>query len=172
LWAQFELTSEEGTLMRSRPISEGYLTLEGSKRDFYRSLIFGFLGAIITVSLINYLAGLQPANPYPRQFAAPGLSTQATFLLFLFIFPLFTWLIYEQLREAIKVADLVNGREFKHRSLVLMARRERQILGLSEVLREFLEKIAQEEQTGAAPIVLGAEHAWAVSLVTDTHAAA
>ena len=79
-------------------------------------------------------------------------------------------LTYEQLRFAIRISDMLNGREFKHKSLTLMARRERQTIGYALVFLQFLEKLKEWE--GTEVITLGEEHEPALRLVTDTYAAA
>lgn len=64
-----------------------------------------------------------------------------------------TWLLYEQLRFAIRISDMLDGREFKHKSLTLMARRERQMIGYAVCFKQFLERL--ETWEGTEVITLG-----------------
>ena len=89
---------------------------------------------------------------------------------FLFLWGIAGWLIFEQLRLAIKVADLLNGREFKDKSLVLMARRERAMIGYGYCFVQLLEKMKDWE--GTEVIQIGEEHEGALRLVTDVYASA
>ena len=100
----------------------------------------------------------------------PGLPGWAVFLIFLGSFLFATWIIYEQLRLAIRISDMLDGREFKHKSLALMARRERQVIGYGVAFLQFLEKLQDWE--GTEVITLGEEHEPALRLVTDTYAPA
>src|SRR3954464_1138307 len=108
--ASFELTDEERMLVRKYDMEKGYLTIEGSWRDFRRALLYAFLPALI----IAYILGAG----FARYF----------FVLFV-SYAIITWVIFEQIRDAIKIGDILNGREFKHRSAILMIRRERRITG-------------------------------------------
>jgi hypothetical protein len=90
--------------------------------------------------------------------------------LFVTVFSIATFLIYEQLRVAIRIDDMLDGREFKNRSLVLMARRERQMIGYAHAFVQFLEKL--QEWEGTETIEIGEETEPALRLVTDTYNAA
>ena len=91
-------------------------------------------------------------------------------IAFVLLFAISSRLIYEQIRMAIRISDMLDGREFKHKSLTLMARRERQMVGYALVFLNFLEKLKEWE--GTEVITLGEEHEPALRLVTDTYAAA
>ena len=91
-------------------------------------------------------------------------------VVFLGCLALSTWILYEQLRFAIRISDMLSGREFKHKSLALMARRERQMVGYAVAFKQFLEKLQAWE--GTEVITLGEEHEPALRLVTDYYAAA
>jgi len=76
---------------------------------------------------------------------------------------------YEAVRLAIRISDMLNGREFKHKSLVLMARRERAMIGYGYCFIQLLEKMKNWE---TEVIQIGEEHEGALRLVTDVYAAA
>ena len=63
---------------------------------------------------------------------------------------------------------MLNGREFKHKSLVLMARRERAMIGYGYAFIQLLEKMKNWE--GIEVIQIGEEHEGALRLVTDVYA--
>jgi hypothetical protein len=86
------------------------------------------------------------------------------------VFGLSTWIIYEQLRIAIRIQDMLDGREFKNKSLVLMARRERQIIGYAHAFVQLLEKLQNWEGTDI--IEIGEDTEPALRLVTDAYNAA
>ena len=54
---------------------------------------------------------------------------------------------------AIRISDMLNGREFKHKSLTLMARRERQMVWLCPCISAGLEKLKEWEGTRLSPWV-------------------
>src|SRR4051812_26079040 len=151
LWVRFELTDEERILVRKYAMENGYLTIEGSWRDFRRALLYAFLPALI----IAYILGAGFAQ---------------YFLVLFGSYAIITWIIYEQIRDAIKIGDIVNGREFKHRSAILMMRRERRITGYAAAFIHLLELLKKGEGTDVVEI--GEEHEGALRLVTDTYAPA
>jgi hypothetical protein len=151
LWARFELTDEERILVRKYDMAKGYLTIEGSWQDVRRAGLYAF---------------------FPALFVAYLLATSlATYFLVLFgSYAIITWVIYEQIREAIKILDIINGREFKHRSAILMMRRERRITGYAAAFIHLLELLRKGE--GIDVVEIGEEHEGALRLVTDTYAPA
>src|SRR3954453_11943051 len=82
LWVRFELTDEERILVRKYAMEKGYLTIEGSWRDFRRALLYAFLPALFTAYLFS-------AGPTRYFFALFGS------------YAIITWVIYEQIRDAI-----------------------------------------------------------------------
>ena len=154
LWVKFDVNDEERALINKYSVSSGYITIEQNRRDFYRALMIGFVAAAV-------LTGIYVSAVHGMSGAIGG---------FIIAFVLITWLVYEQLRLAIRISDMLNGREFKHKSLTLMARRERQTIGYAVVFLQFLQKL--EGWEGTEVINLGEEHEPALRLVTDTYAAA
>ena len=155
LWVKFDIDADEERLIHKYKAEDAYLTIEQSRRDFYRAMIISFfvgafLGSIITgITNMGMLGGS---------------------LYFIGIFAASTWIIYEQLREAIRISDLLNGRNFKSRSLALLMRRERRMVGYAVAFTKLLEAMRTWE--GTEIIQIGPEHEPALRLVTDTYAPA
>ena len=164
LWARFEVSAEELALIDRYRTRSGYITIEGTRRDFYRAAIIALVGAFFITVLLEVM--------FEHPLNGQGISLPAwiSLLLFFCLFVGGTWIIYEQLRLAIRIADMLDGREFKHKSLALMARRERQVIGYGVAFLHFLEKLRDWE--GTEVITLGEEHEPALRLVTDTYAPA
>jgi hypothetical protein len=154
LWAQFELTDAERDLVRNYELDRSYLTIEGSWHEIRRASLY----AIVPTLLLNAL-----------------VVSALSFLLFLCVFLLsfigITWLIYEQIRETIKVVDIINGRTFKNKNAMLQIRRERQMVGYALAFKNLL--ITMQNWSGKDDVIeLGDEHEGALRLVTDIHAPA
>jgi len=167
LWARFEISDEERALVRRYSVESGYITIEGSRRDFYRAVIIAFFVSLIIPVFLASINVYAQMNAF-QGVQTPGIPGWVIVLLFFGIFAIVTWAIYEQLRFAIKISDMLDGREFKHKSLALMARRERQVIGYGVAFLQFLEKLQDWE--GTEVITLGEEHVPALRLVTDTYA--
>jgi hypothetical protein len=156
LWARFDLTNEERMLVRRFDMERGYLTVEGSGHDLRTAALY----AVIPAVLLTYIL---------ENMISPDVITY--FLLLIVVYVVVTWLFYEQIREAIKMYDILNGRNFKNRSAMLMLRKERQITGYALAFQQMLTLL--REQEAETVIELGAEeHAPALRLVTDTYAPA
>jgi hypothetical protein len=153
LWARFELTEQERDLIRRYDIDEGYLTIEGSREEMRRAMRFAILPTIVAMT-----------------FLGPQFSFFISIPLWFIVFGGITWLIYEQIREAIKVQDILNGRDFKNRSVMFHIRRERRLLGYAVAFKTMLEKL--EMWAGTEVVELGDEHELALRMVTDTYAPA
>jgi hypothetical protein len=169
LWAKFEVSEEELALIRRYRVAPGYITIEASRRDFYRAAIIAFFAALVIPVFLAYI-NVYAQTYAPRGAQTPGIPGWVIVLSFFAIFAIVMWAIYEQLRIAIRISDMLNGREFKHKSLALMARRERQVIGYGVAFLQFLEKLQDWE--GTEVITLGEEHVPALRLVTDTYAPA
>jgi len=167
LWAKFDVTQEELRLIQHYRVTFGYLTIEASRRDFYRDVGFGLLATLVLFSIFAVIGQSMP--PQTRA-AQPEIPLPVIVAGFLFIWGLAAWFIYEQLRLAIKIVDMLNGREFKHKSLVLMVQRERVMIGYGYAFMQLLEKLQTWE--GTEVIEIGEEHEGALRLVTDVRAAA
>jgi hypothetical protein len=158
VWAQFELTAEEKAIARRFDMEKGYLTVEGSGSDLRRAFLFAIVPAAVANAII---------------IAMFGLTAFLALLALLLCYAGITWLIYEQIREAIKMNDIFDGRYFKNRSAMLMLRRERRIIGYALAFQKLLELLREQAEKLETVIELGEEeHAPALRLVTDTYAPA
>jgi hypothetical protein len=174
LWAKFDLAPEEQRLIRHYGVSNCYLTIEASRRDLWRAAVISFFIALIGV---GGLSAALPSLPTTLVQTQRGMVQQyiiipwwVWMLFFAFVFGIATWIIYEQLRLAIRIQDMLDGREFKNKSLVLMARRERQMIGYAHAFVQLLEKLQNWEGTDI--IEIGEETEPALRLVTDAYNAA
>jgi hypothetical protein len=176
LWAKFDINHhEEWPLVEKYMVSQGYITIEATSRDAWRGAGLGFLAAVVIAfvisQIVEQLSYVQVGNNVFRTGLGNmvlNMPFMVPFIGFVFLWGLAGWLIFEQLRLAIKVSDLLGGREFKHRSLVLMARRERTMIGYAYCFKQLLEKMKDWE--GAEVIEIGEEHEGALRLVTDVYA--
>jgi hypothetical protein len=175
LWAKFDVTEDEAALIRSHGAANCYLTIEASRRDLWRAAVISFFIALI---LVGSLSAAFPSVPTGVVRTQQGMVQQHLLIpwwvwgfLFAFIFGFGTWLIYEQLRLAIRIQDMLDGREFRrNKSLVLMARRERQMVGYAHAFVQLLEKLQTWE--GTETIEIGKDTEPALRLVTDAYNAA
>jgi hypothetical protein len=155
LWARFELTNDERIIIRRFNMEKGYLTIEGSWRDFKNACLFAFFPALlVTFLLVNMI----------------NLFFFGLLLALVGSYVLITWLLYEHLREAISMNDIINGRNFKNHSAIFLVRRERRIVGYAVGFKSLLEMLRSAEDTNI--IDLGEEHESALRVVTDTYAPA
>jgi hypothetical protein len=155
LWVKFAVDLDEEILINKYHARNAYITIEQTRRDFSRALIMSFFVAAILASILTGITHM-------------GMLGQL--LYFVGIFAASTWIIYEQLREAIRISDLLNGRNFKSRSLALLMRRERRMVGYAVAFTKLLEAMRTWE--GTEIIQIGPEHEPALRLVTDTYAPA
>jgi hypothetical protein len=174
LWGKFDVSEEELRLIRRYMVSSCYVTIEASRRDLWRALVISFFIALVTVSLLSAAFSYLPTTmaQTPRGMVGQPLSFPwiVWAILFAIVFSIATFLIYEQLRIAIRVQDMLDGREFKNKSLVLMARRERQMVGYAHAFVQLLEKLQNWEGTDI--IEIGEDTEPALRLVTDAYNAA
>jgi hypothetical protein len=155
LWVKFAIDEDEGRLIRKYDAASAYITIEQSRRDFSRAMIFSFFIAAILSSIVTGITHM-------------GMLGESVY--FLGVFAVVTWIIYEQLREAIRISDLLNGRDFKSRSLALLVRRERRMVGYAVAFTQLL--TAMQTWEGTEVIQIGPEHEPALRLVTDIYAPA
>jgi hypothetical protein len=175
LWAKFEVADEDLRLIRHYQVSNCYLTIEASRRDLWRAGVISFIIAFIVVSILSTVISSVPLmvdTPRGRVQQQVLIPWWVWALIMAFVFSFATWLIYEQLRLAIRIEDLLNGREFKDKSLVLMARRERQMVGYAHAFVALLDKLKEWEGTDIIEIGQDDDHDRALRLITDTYHAA
>jgi hypothetical protein len=173
LWGKFDVSEDELALIRRYRVANCYLTIEASRRDLWRAGVISFFIALVAVGLLSAMASTVSATVQtPRGLVQQQLTIPwwVWVFLFAFVFGIVTYIIYEQLRLAIRIQDMLDGREFKNKSLVLMARRERQMVGYAHAFVQLLEKLQNWEGTDI--IEIGDATEPALRLVTDTYNAA
>lgn len=106
--AQIALEDDEGSLIDKYLLKEAILVTGNRWRDMKRAFwISGSISAII--ALVYSTTRLSIMIP---------LSIFLSILLLLCIFGLLSFIIYQQIREEVRVIDLIVGRDFRARSLL------------------------------------------------------
>lgn len=122
LWARFELTEEEQALIEKYRFRH-FLLIEGNfYRDFMRSVRWALLIAFVALVASSLAVPLGPV------FIISGIC-----------FLIATVVIYLQIKEEIRIYELLDGRIFFCRSLVKLALKERLITVLAVIFRHYLE---------------------------------
>ena len=155
LWAQFEVSDDEKALLDKYRARDAILSEGDAKRDLIRAAKY----AAILAVLILFLA---PA------FLGTTLST--AFGLGVLAFAVGTYGIYQQIREEIRVSDILTGRSFACRSVLTLMEKERTITEMAVVFRQFLE--AMKNWGGAEAIAIEPEHKPTMRVLEPRHAAA
>jgi hypothetical protein len=133
LWVKFEVTPEERSLITKYAVNRTILWRGRILRDFVRAVLWGTLPALIISAFI--------VSDLERN-AWPGLPI---------VIPLIVWsglvyLIYHQIREEVRVADVLQGRFFKSSSVLALYERERVITKAAMVFERLLERLTTWEQ--------------------------
>jgi hypothetical protein len=114
LWVKFEVTPEERSLIARYAVNRTILWRGRALRDFARALLWGTIPAlIISGFLVDHL----------ERRAWPGLAILIPLIVWNFI----VWVIYHQIREEVRVSDVLQGRFFSSRSVIALYDRERVI---------------------------------------------
>jgi hypothetical protein len=135
LWAKFELTDEEATLIEKyRPnsalLSEDEPTMR--TRKWRRALIFGgIIAGLIGMVMWLYMRG-NVHLPIQHIVFGPYLSA-------LIAWPIATHLIFSKIREDVIVADVLTGRRFQCKSIDKLFQKENDIRQMAYKFRDFLE---------------------------------
>ena len=125
LQARFDLTNDERQLVSKYSVENRILSEGDPLRDLKRAAWWAAAGALI-VMVIDYVA------PFVTLYVAPfvplgGLrltGLASTILLGLISFLALTWFIYHQLREEIRIQDMITGRFFNCRSVLRLVEKE------------------------------------------------
>jgi hypothetical protein len=123
LWAKYELMGQEQKLVEQYNIRDVVL-VEGNPRQ-ERERAMKLAGAL---SVVVFLLG----------FAAFGQPV-AGITLALIAFPIAWIVIYNHIRETIRVEDILNGRHFACRSILTLLEKKQQISEMAEKFTQFLE---------------------------------
>jgi hypothetical protein len=153
LVAQFELTSQERELI-GKYDSRDFVLAEGDmQRDFVRA---GKYAAALGFVVFILLAGTQGF----------GFGVGVGVL----VFAGGTLLIYQNIREEIRVADMLTGRSFTCRSVVTLVAKEQSITEMAGVFRRFLE--AMKNWGGKEVIAIEPDQVPTLRVIEPPHAAA
>jgi hypothetical protein len=109
LWVQYELTLEEQGLIHKYGLENFVLTLGNVKRDIVKSVLYAWVLSLLVLLF------------------ASSFTTQAWELSLLVLVGGSVG-IYNQIRETIKVKDIIHGRSFACGSVVALIEREKTIL--------------------------------------------
>jgi hypothetical protein len=121
LWAKFELTAEEQALIDKYQVRNAILDEGNTRRDLIRAFKYAIGVGILALILLDGV-GVS---------LSPGLMVLG--------FAALTYAIYQQIREQIRVSDILTGRTFTCRSVLTLMEKERTITQMAVVFRQFLE---------------------------------
>ena len=122
LWAKFELTEEEEALINHYKVRDAVVTPGNTRRDIRIAALCALpIGLICLVRFVSVyrLAG--------------------SLLLAMLCFGIAMSFIYNQIRERIKIADIIAGRSFSCRSVVTLLEKEEMLVDMAVQFRRFLE---------------------------------
>jgi hypothetical protein len=144
LWAKFDLDSNENALIdKYRPQSALLSEDEPQSRarKWRRSVILGGVLSSVVCLIIAYLSLSRPAfyglNPF--LFIEPIGSVPTWMGMLLLGWFVFTSWIFQQVREDIIVADILRGRSFRCKSIVILLEKEDLLKKRAQEFRQFLE---------------------------------
>jgi hypothetical protein len=121
LWARFELTEEEDALIKKYQVRNAIISLGNTRRDMRLAALYA-----LPVFFIVYLV-FSGARGFLGLFLA------------LLSYGIAVWVIYNQIREQIKISDIVEGRDFACRSVLTLLEKEEMLLDMAVRFRRFLE---------------------------------
>jgi hypothetical protein len=144
LWAKFDLSPDEKLLMNKYQPQSALLSEdepESRARKWRRSVITGGALAVIMCLVIAYLNIYRPAlsglNPFLNIEPIGSVPTWIG-MLFLGWYVFTTW-VFAHIREDIIVADILRGRSFRCKSIVILLEKEDLLKKRAQEFRQFLE---------------------------------
>jgi hypothetical protein len=161
LWAKFQLTKEEEELVVHYRVRMAVLSPGDPRRDLNRAMKYAALPALLVPILLSFL------QPF-LGFGMASITTSLSAGIIAFI--VLTYLIYQQIREEIRVDDILAGRSFKCKSVLTLIEKERTITEMAVIFRHLLEAMKTWGGTEALEIELAQKHA--LRLLEPKHAAA
>jgi hypothetical protein len=154
LWAKFEITPAEEDLIHKYRMRRAILAVGDPRRDFFRALRYAVL---LTIAVVIFCEATQM---YPHIIA---LFTVSAFVGG-------TYIIYQQIREEIRVSDILDGRPFACRSVVTLMEKEETVKHMAVAFRHLLE--AMKNWGGTEIVEITPEHPPTLKLVEPRDAAA
>jgi hypothetical protein len=136
--ARLVLEGDEGKLIDQYSLRSVNLTPGNPPRDRRRSFLYAVpITFIVALLIFNFTA----------------MNIQASVLFaFLIFFPFLWFGIYQQIREAVRVSDLIDGRDFKARSLVQLLVKEHRIRKMSGVFAIVIEQARTWHEPEIVPV--------------------
>ena len=136
LWARFELTEEEDALIKKYQVRNALVTLGNTRRDIRLAALYA-----LPVPFVIYLI-------------FHGIYGFGGIFLALLLYGIAAWAIYNQIRERIKISDIIEGRDFACRSVLALLEKEEMLLDTAVRFRRFLEYMKTWGGREAVPIEL------------------
>jgi hypothetical protein len=112
--ARMVLNEDEKSLLARYVLQDVILTPGNVRRDARRAVLISAGLSLLLYGILRIGAGFPP-------------------LIAVLIFPFLAYLIYHQIREEVRVKDLLDGRDFKARSLLQLLQKEYAIRKMSAV---------------------------------------
>lgn len=137
LWARFELTEEEDALIKKYQVRNAIVSLGNTRRDMRIAAL-----CALPIPVIVYLI-------FGGIYGGAGVL----FLALLF-YAVAAYAIYNQIREQIKISDIIEGRDFACRSVLMLLEKEEMLLDMAVRFRRFLEYMKTWGGREAVPIEL------------------
>src|SRR6266516_4970438 len=144
LWAKFDLNPNEKLLMNKYQPESALLSEdepESRARKWRRSVITGGMLASTVCLIIAYLNIFRPAlgGVNPLLFFQPIGSIPMWMGIFFLGWFVFTSWVFAHIREDIIVADILRGRAFRCKSIVMLLEKEDLLKKRAQEFRQFLE---------------------------------
>jgi hypothetical protein len=137
LWARFKLTAEEDALIRKYQVRNAIVSLGNTRRDIRLAALYA-----LPVPLLVFLI-------FSNVYGFGGV-----WFITLVLYGAAVWAIYNQIREQIKISDIIEGRDFACRSVLLLLEKEEMLLDMAVRFRRFLEYMKTWGGREAVPIEL------------------
>jgi hypothetical protein len=137
LWARFELTEEEDALIKKYQVRNAIVSLGNTRRDMRIAAL-----CALPIPLIVYLI-------FGGIYGGAGVL-----FLALLSYAVTAYAIYNQIREQIKISDIIEGRDFACRSVLMLLEKEEMLLDMAVRFRRFLEYMKTWGGREAVPIEL------------------
>jgi hypothetical protein len=157
LWAKFELTQAEWELIKKYQPQGAVLSPGDPKQavsKWRRAVVFGAISAVI-IGLVNmhYLGGVL-----------------LTYISMLVAWPVFTFVIYNLIRETILVGDVLTGRFFISRDVMALLDKEHTIREYAYGFRRFLDQMKTWGNVDATQVIpIEVDQAPPVRALEDGH---
>jgi hypothetical protein len=133
LWVKFEVSPEERALIAKYAVNRTILWRGRLVWDFLRAVLWGTVPALlISGFLVTHL----------EQRAWPGLIV----VIPIVVWSLMVYVVYHQIREEVRVADVLQGRFFSSPSVVALYERERVITRAAIIFERLLERLTTWEE--------------------------